>query len=98
MIEFTQFLMPDGRQRKVKIDRPEETERLATELHDAGHRFEIEMLTTGAISMTVEIDGENGEEIVRSHQICDNGPAVPASIDTMMREAYADWQSIKETT
>jgi len=93
MIQFTQFLMPDGRQKKVEIERPEETEQLATELHEAGHRFEIEMLTTGEISMTVETDGKNGEEIVRSHQICNNGPAVPESVDTMMREAYADWQS-----
>ena len=83
--------------KRVTIDRPEETEKLATELSEAGHRFEIETLGTGKISMTTEISDENGEEIVRSHRICDNGPAVLESVDYMIREAYEDWQRAGRT-
>ena len=92
-IAFTQFLMPDGRKRQMNIDRPPEIELLALELSDAGHRFEIEMLTTGEVSMTVEADGEDGAEIVRSHKVCPNGPPVTESVDEMMTEAHANWQS-----
>lgn len=94
-ILFTQFLLPDGHTREMWIRRPRAVELLARQLRDAGHRFEIETLTTGEISMTVEADGEDGAEIVRSHQICANGPPVLKSVDTMMAEAYLNWQSGK---
>ncbi len=92
-ISFTQFLMPDGRKRQTSIDRPPAIELLALSLSDAGHRFEIEMLTTGEVSMTVEADGEDGEDIVRSHKICANGPAVLEKIDAMVTEAHANWKA-----
>lgn len=91
-IPFTQFLMPDARRRQVEIDRPPEIESLALALQDAGHRFEIEMLTTGEVSMTIEVE-VNGEDVTRSHQLCDNGPDVLARIDAMVREAHAGWQA-----
>lgn len=90
-IEFTQFLLPDGRQKKIKIDRPKAIEDLATELDDAGHRFEIEVLMNGVISMTVEIEGPDGEEITRAHELVENGPKVPKRIDKLIQDAYTDW-------
>ena len=88
-IKFTQFLMPDGRQRKVKITRPDDIVRKAEALQNNGCRFEIEMLMTGEISMTVErSSNRNGQEDeVLSHKICLNGPDVPINIDAMIHEA-----------
>ncbi len=93
MIEFTQFLLPDGRQQKVCMERGAEIEAIAAELKDAGHRFEIEMLRDHeTISMTVEIEGDDGEEITRAHELIRNGPGVPPAIDRLMNAAYSHWQ------
>jgi hypothetical protein len=83
-IPFTQFLMPNGRQTPVEIDRPPEIEALAKRLLDAGCHFEIEMLTTGEVSM--EVVWSQQEEPVAS-ALCPNGPEVPVSVDQMIREA-----------
>jgi len=92
-IEFTQFMMPNGRRKQVKISRPADIEALATELKDAGHRFEIEMLSDyNTISITVETEDENGDEITRAHELVANGPGVPDAVDKMMKTAYAEWQ------
>ena len=93
MIKFTQFLLPNGKQSDVNITRGKEVEAIAAELADAGHRFEIEMLSDySTISITVEIDGPDGEEITRAHELVPNGPGVPPAIDKLMNAAYADWQ------
>ena len=92
-IQFTQFLLPAGRQRKIEIDRPVEIEALATELVEAGNRFEIEMLNDyKTISMTIEDDDEDGENIVRGMEIVENGPDVLNAIDKMVRAAHTHWQ------
>lgn len=92
-IKFTQFLLPHGRQKKIEIDRPAEIEALAAELAEDGNRFEIEMLNDyQTISMTIEDDDEDGENIVRGMEIVENGPDVLAAIDKMVKAAHAHWQ------
>lgn len=92
-IQFTQFLMPDGRQQDVEITRPAEIEGLASELRDAGNRFEIEMLSDyKTISMTIEDDDEDGEIILRGMEVVENGPDVPIAVDKMIKEAHAHWK------
>lgn len=81
-IPFTQFLMPDGRQKSVEIDRPEPIATLAKGLIDQGCRFEIEMLQTGEISMEVM---RHGKPI--TGEICANGPDVPRRVDKMIQDA-----------
>lgn len=94
-IEFTQFLLPNGEQDKINITRPKEIEDMATELKDAGHRFEIEMLTDySTISMTIEID-MLGEDITRAHELVANGPGVPIAIDKLINQAYKEWQEVE---
>lgn len=84
-ITFTQFLRPNGRQKKTSIDRPAQIENRAEDLKKAGYRLEIEELTTGQVHMTVS-DPEEGIDIVR--RICSNGPAVPRNVDSMILEAH----------
>lgn len=81
-IPFTQFLMPDGRQKEVSIDRPEAIGTLARGLIDHGCVFEIEMLSTGEISMEV-MHGENSI----AAEICLNGPEVPKAVDRLVEQA-----------
>ena len=86
-IPFTQFLMPDGRQRSVKIDRPDDIGDKAKQLVASGCRLEIEMLQTGEISMTVERDGDDGEIDLLAQEVCTNGPPVPLAVDKLICEA-----------
>lgn len=83
-IPFTQFMMPDGRQVPVSIQMPVATEEKAKVLLNAGFRFEIEMLSTGEISMEV-VDHED-EPIAA--EICRNGPQVLTAIAKMVEDAF----------
>lgn len=87
-IPFTQFLMPDGRTRGVTIDRPAEIEAQAQKIIAAGHRFEIEMLTTGEVSMEIvrDITDPDIDDSI-AMEICPNGPEVPTCVDKMIYEA-----------
>ena len=54
MIQFTQFLRPDGRSKKIEIERSPEIEAVAAQLAAAGCRLEAEVLLTGECSFTCE--------------------------------------------
>ena len=85
-VPFTQYLLPDGRTKKVWIERPEDICRKAKDIIDAGHRFEIEVLTTGHVSATIHhIEDEEDIDIV----VVENGPAVPVEIDRMVKRFHA---------
>lgn len=84
-IQFIQFLRPNGRRKPVLVDRPEEVESLAEELESQGYQFEIEVLTTGQIHMTVSDPVEGLDHVSR---VCENGPPVPQSVDSLIREAH----------
>jgi hypothetical protein len=82
-IPFTQFMMPNGRQVPVTIDRPREIADRAAFLISQGCRFEIEMLRTGEISMAVE-HGDDTWAI----EIVPNGPEVLPAVDRIVVDAY----------
>ncbi len=84
-IEFTQYLMPDGAQKKIHIARPEAIETKAREIMSKGFRFEAEMLTTGEISLTIS-DGEEDLDI----EVVSNGPDVPVAVDRMVERFHTD--------
>lgn len=84
-IEFTQYLMPDGRRQQQWVERPEEVALLAERLRDAGVVFEIEMLSDYAtISMTAEHPSE--EEPI-AHELAPNGPEVLEAVDRLIQTA-----------
>lgn len=79
-IEFTQFLMPNGRKDTVWIERPMEIVIKAKEIVNAGFSFECEMLTDyNTISLTIADD--DGDYAIK---VVPNGPEVPEAIDRMI--------------
>jgi ribosomal protein S8 len=85
-MNFTQFMMPNGRQEKTSITRSNEIEAMAKTLVDAGYVFEIEMLSDyRTISMEV-VNKANPEEVIAS-KLVENGPRVPEAVDDMVKKA-----------
>lgn len=84
-IPFTQFMLPHGRRNEISIERPEPIAEKARALLELGLSFQIEMLTTGQIHMTVS-DTVNEEDLYA--KVVRNGPDVPVAVDKMITEAY----------
>ncbi len=80
-IPFTEYMLPNGRTRQQIIDRPKEIEERAHRLIQAGVKFEIEVLTTGQISMETIYEPKD-EPIIG--EICSNGPQVPICVDKLV--------------
>jgi len=85
MIEFTEFVLPNGRQRPKTFRRSEEVERAASQLVAAGHRLEMEVLRTGQTSLTVE-DGEGDETL--AIVLVKAGGDVGAAVDRVVLKAF----------
>jgi len=80
-IKFTQYFLPDGRQKEVFIDRPKDVAEKAERIAAAGYKLECEVLMTGHVSLTIF---DPNQEIDVANEVCNNGPAVPESIDKMI--------------
>lgn len=90
-VPFTQYLRPHGEKRATEIVLPcKGAEALAALIIKCGYRFEIEMLTTGEISMEVvrDIPDPDIEDEV-AIEICENGPVVPLAVTKMIQDAAA---------
>lgn len=84
-IPFIQYLRPNGSKREIFIERPDKIYKKAMAIIDAGYRFEIEVLTTDLVSMTISNDeADHDMEIVR------NGPYVPVAVDRMISRFHKD--------
>lgn len=80
-IPFTQYLMPNGRQEAVVIDRPAPIAEKAQAIIAKGFRFECEMLSDmRSVSLTITDPDEGDLEI----EVVPNGPEVPVAIDRMI--------------
>jgi hypothetical protein len=75
-------MLPNGRQKQITIDMPEPVEEAAKNLIEKGCHFDIEILTTGAVSMTCEKD----EECI-AIEICTNGEQVPIHVKKLVQTA-----------
>ena len=82
-IPFTQFLMPDGRQRLGSIARPKAIADKAAAVIALGGRFTAEVLPTGQISLALEYDDTDYDL-----ELTDNGPNVPVAVDTLVSRVY----------
>lgn len=85
MVEFTQYLLPDGRMQKIQFDAPWELQKMADEITGRGYKFEAEVLTTGEVSFTVG-DPELADDI--EIEICPNGPGVREAVHRLIERAY----------
>lgn len=87
-IPFTQYLLPNGKKREERIERPAEIEALARQFIEAGGRYECEMLTTGEVSLTAVYAVDDEPEDVEI-EVCQNGPDVPLRVDDLVRRSVA---------
>jgi len=63
---------------------PEDVEKKAHALIEAGCHFDIEVLTTGLVSMTCERDDD-----MLSIEVCEGGPPVVAGVRKIVESAAA---------
>lgn len=82
--------MPHGRRVGVFIEMPEDTEEKAREIRAAGFNFEIEMLSTGEISMEIF---RHKDETSLAAEICQNGPAVRVAVAKMVEDGFRELKS-----
>lgn len=52
----TQFLRPDGRQKKFTVEMPDELHEPYVDMVNSGCRLEAEVISTGEVSVTVTSD------------------------------------------
>jgi hypothetical protein len=89
-IPFTQYLLPNGKQRKeLFLTEREDVYDKAMNMIEAGLWFEIEMLTTGHVSVTVSglqqlEEGDEPEAQDLAFAIAANGPPLVEKIERMI--------------
>lgn len=96
-IPFTQYLRPNGRQVQITTECPPHNEDKVIVLLDSGAKFEIEMLHTGLVSMTVEFEMPDGEIETLAHEISKNGPEIEESINRLIISAYHTYRDIEKS-
>lgn len=91
-VPFTQYLRPNGRKAPVTIERPPEIEALARRLIEGGCTFELELLSTGVVSMEcVGPTDEHGDPDSLAVELVPNGPGVPPAVDRLVADAVRVW-------
>lgn len=92
-VEFTEYVLPNGAKRPYTIDVPDEVAARAREIKARGFHFDIEILMTGHISMTIESNDDDvlDEEGAVAHRIVPNGPEVYTAVLALVDDA---WSSI----
>lgn len=92
-VEFTEYVLPNGRKRSraIRVD-GEVTRCWAELLFERGVRFEMEVLRTGEASLTAEADDDEGETVVLACQLVPNdAAAVEAAASRLVVDAAAAW-------
>lgn len=90
-IEFTQFLMPDGRRKRITIECPPQIEEKAEAIKNAGLDFECEVLRNGMVSFTCTDD-----EADQFIELCNNGSGVPKTVEKLINNAYSNLEKYKK--
>ncbi len=80
-VEFTQYLMPNGRQVKVTININDNLAEQVSLIRAAGVRLTTEVLRTGQVSFAIE-HSEGGDF---DSELVANGPDVPIAVDRLIR-------------
>lgn len=82
-IEFTQYLLPDGRRQTVRITVPHDVAEKVDHLRAHQIVPECEVLRTGAVSLTLADKHEECDVAIR---VVANGPEVPEAVEDLIRE------------
>ena len=86
-IEFTQYILPNGRKELIKIDRGPAYDKKASALRKAKCRFEAEILRTGEVSLTCEQEESDGNWLTLSIEVVPNGPGILEAVDRLIDNA-----------
>jgi len=83
-IPITQYTRPHGRKVEATIERPADIYAKAMKIIEYGYRFEVEVLNTNDVSLTVSDD-----EMDYCFELTHNIPgAVPAAFDRLINKFY----------
>jgi hypothetical protein len=86
-IPFTQYLLPNGKTKKIQISLDLETEDLANQFIEAGGCFEAEMLTDyKTVSLTACFVVDDEMQDIAS-EVIENGPEVPEAVKRLVESA-----------
>ena len=83
-IEFTQYLLPDGRKRTVYFEATEDIQKKADVLIAQGCHFDAEILRNGVVSLTCEKRDE-----ILSIELSENGPPIVEAVKSLIENAYS---------
>lgn len=83
-IPFTQYLRPNGRTEEISIGRSTEIEDMAARFIKAGGAYEVELLSTGEVSLTAVMDNTDVEI-----ELVPNGEGVALAVDKLVRASMA---------
>lgn len=86
-VKFTQHSLPDGRKSPWSIDRPAAIADKARRAEEKGVRFEMEVLRSGEVSLTAEID-HLGETDLLAIEVVPMGAQVPIAVDAVVTQAF----------
>ena len=86
----TQFLLPNGRQRQMKINLDIQTKALYDDMDLHEFRFEAEVLSTGLVHISVS-DAEGDVDAI----VVSNGPEIQEGMEQMLRNQR--WLKEKRT-
>lgn len=86
MIQFAQFIRPNGRRQNVGIERPAPIEAMAEELVRLGWRFEAEIIFKSVHFEATRKDDE--DHVISSSRLVQNGPAVLVAVDELITEVW----------
>jgi len=82
-VRFTQYILPHGRKRTLTINRPFKVEEKARQVEVAGGRFEVEILRSGEVSLTVAYEDED-----IAIELVPNDASVPPAVDRLVDAAF----------
>lgn len=89
LVEFTQFVLPNGNRKRTWIDRPKPVADKANALQVVGVRLEIEVLTSGMVNMEAMVClPDRLDDKILSGKLVANGPDVPGKVDELIEDAY----------
>jgi hypothetical protein len=91
-VPFTQYVPPDGHTIPCKFEVTKDIHEIAEALMMKGYHFDVEVLSTGLVSLTVEHDSLPDDDVLYciSHEIGRNEKdEMEVLVNTLFRNAYA---------
>lgn len=89
-IDFTEYVLPNGRQRVLKISVPDDIGKMARDIENDGERrFECETLRTGQISLTIVGENDDGDQDDLDIEIADSPHTRDVVLATLIKRFHA---------